>query len=353
MFARTLERSILLQHDIPLGPLTTLQLGGNARFFFRAQSEEEIVDAVRLARERGLDLFVLGGGSNVLFSDAGFDGLVIQVALRGVDHDPGSSDQPERITVASGENWDNFVAHCVRKGLAGVECLSGIPGLVGGTPVQNVGAYGQEVSETIESVRCLDRATNEVVTLSNADCGFSYRTSIFNTTHRDRYIVVSVVFALDPCGEPRVVYRDLVEHFGAVKPTLDETRDAVLAIRRSKSMVIDAADVNSRSAGSFFKNPVIRREKFDELRSQFEGIPSFDLGEKVKIPAAWLIEKAGFKKGFALGNAGISSNHTLALVNRGGASSAELLALKERIQSAVEDKFGISLQPEPVLVGFD
>ncbi|MFN0280258.1 MAG: UDP-N-acetylmuramate dehydrogenase, partial [Pyrinomonadaceae bacterium] len=258
----------------------------------------------------------------------------------------------ELITVAAGEDWDEFVAHCVDHDLAGVECLSGIPGFVGGTPVQNVGAYGQEVSETIVSVRCFDRKTREFVTLVNAECGFTYRTSIFNSTMRDRYIVSSVTFALQHGGEAKIVYKDLIEHFNSRQPSLRETREAVLAVRRSKSMVIDPADPNSKSSGSFFKNPVIEKEMLAEIRRGFERVPSFDFGDKVKIPAAWLIENAGFDKGFKRGNAGISTNHTLALINRGNASADEMISLKNQIQNAVKEKFGITLQPEPVFVGF-
>lgn len=336
-----------VRQNVPLAGLTTLKIGGNARFFVVAETEGHIAEAFEFASDQDLALFVLGGGSNVLISDKGFDGLVLQVALKGITTDDAT------ITAAAGENWDEFVAYCVQNNLAGVECLSGIPGFVGGTPVQNVGAYGQEVSEAIVAVRCFDRETREFVTLSNSDCGFTYRKSIFNSTTRDRYIVLSVTFALQPDGEAKVVYKDLLEHFKGHQPTLSETRDAVLAIRRSKSMVIDETDPNSKSAGSFFKNPVVEREKLDKIRNGFEHVPSFDFGDKVKIPAAWLIENAGFSKGFALGNAGISTNHTLALVNRGNASAGEMLSLKNEIQTAVEAKFGITLTPEPVFVGFD
>jgi len=335
-----------LQQNVPLAPLTTLNIGGNARFFVVAESEAQVAEAFDYAEKENLKLFVLGGGSNVLISDKGFDGLVLQIAVKGI------TSEGAIITAAAGENWDEFVAYCVQNNLAGVECLSGIPGFVGGTPVQNVGAYGQEVSETIVSVRCFDRKTKDFVTLANSDCGFTYRTSIFNSTTRDRYIVLSVIFALRCDGEAKVVYKDLIEHFKGRQPTLSETREAVLAIRRSKSMVIDETDPNSKSAGSFFKNPVVEREKLNQIRKDFERVPSFDFGEKVKIPAAWLIENAGFSKGFALGNAGISTNHTLALINRGHASADEMLSLKNEIQKAVEAKFGISLQPEPVFIGF-
>lgn len=351
-----------LQENVPLAPLTTLGIGGNARYFVRAETEAAVAEAVEFADANKLALFILGGGSNILVSDDGFGGLVMQIALKGVSESYGStldgssetvSSESVTVTAAAGEDWDAFVAHCVEYGLAGVECLSGIPGFVGGTPVQNVGAYGQEVAEAIVAVRCFDRANRRFVTLSNAECGFSYRTSIFNSTERERYIVLSVTYALRPGGKPKMVYRDLIEHFDGEQPSLVEVREAVLKIRRSKSMVIDDGDPNSRSAGSFFKNPIVEISKLDEIRSRFERVPHFDFGDRVKIPAAWLIENAGFHKGFDLGNAGISTNHTLALVNRGGATAAEMLELKEEIQKGVAAKFGIELQPEPVFVGFE
>ena len=355
--------------DVPCAQFTTLKIGGNARFFARVEREEEVIEGLDFADDNDLPMFILGGGSNVLISDKGFDGLVLQVALMGIaggnasvneraDHAAEGTLLNSRVsarsfvTASAGEDWDGFVGYCVANNLAGVECLSGIPGSVGGTPVQNVGAYGQEVSETIVSVRCFDRQTKEIVTLANADCDFTYRTSIFNSSMRDRYIVLNVTFALEQGGKPKVTYKDLIDQFGSRQPTLAEVRDAVLQIRRSKSMVIDPDDPNSRSAGSFFKNPIISRERLAELRSKYERMPSFEFGESVKVPAAWLIENAGFHKGFALGNAGISSNHTLAIINRGGASAAEILMLKTEIQQAVEGKFGILLKPEPVFIGF-
>lgn len=353
--------SIEIKENVRLAPLTTLQVGGNARYFVTAETDDAVIEALAFAEGKGLPVFILGGGSNVLISDKGFDGLVLHIAIIGPEFRVSSSESEnsERGTLNSkliiagaGVNWDVFVSHCVENDLAGVECLSGIPGFVGGTPVQNVGAYGQEVAETIDSVRCYDRQHNELVTLTNADCGFSYRKSIFNSTHRDRYVVLSVTFALRKGGEPKVVYKDLIEHFGERQPSLVDVREAVLNIRRSKSMVIDAGDPNSRSAGSFFKNPIVSRDKLAELRSDMENVPNFPFGDAVKIPAAWLIEKSGIHKGFALGNAGISSNHTLAIVNRGGASAGDILLLKEEIQRTVADKFHITLDPEPVFVGF-
>lgn len=260
------------------------------------------------------------------------------------------------VIAAAGEEWDEFVAYCVENKLAGVECLSGIPGFVGGTPVQNVGAYGQEVSETIVSVRCFDRSSGKFVDLTNDECGFEYRKSIFNSSERERYIVLAVTYRLSPGGKAKIAYKDLIEYFDTPEPGLAETREAVLAIRRAKSMVIDAADPNSRSAGSFFKNPIVSNETVETIAEKLmiQNVPHFRVDEgDVKIPAAWLIEKAGFSKGYVHGNAGISSNHTLAIVNRGGATAAEIVSLKNAIQEAVQVKFGIELRPEPVFVGFD
>lgn len=335
---------------MPLAPLTTLKVGGPARFFVRATSEDDVVAAFEHARKSSLEVFVLGGGSNILVSDAGFDGLVIQVSSKGTEFN-GS-----RLTAQAGEDWDAIVASCVERDLAGVECLSGIPGFVGGTPVQNVGAYGQDVSETITRVRCYDRSANTIVDLSNADCGFTYRRSIFNSVARERYVVVSVTFELRPGCEANIDYKDLKERFNDGRPTLAEARDAVLEIRRSKSMVIDADDPNSQSAGSFFKNPIVDAERVDEIGASagVDSVPKFPASEgKVKVPAAWLIERSGFHKGFRLDRAGISTNHSLAIVNFGGASAAEIVALKDVIQNGVSEKFGILLEPEPVFVGFE
>jgi UDP-N-acetylmuramate dehydrogenase len=336
-----------------LAPLTTLGIGGPARYFFRACTEEEAVAAFALAGRSGLDVFVLGGGSNIVVSDEGFDGLVIQIAIQGIETHPVDA---ALMTAGAGEDWDRFVAFCVANGLAGIECLSGIPGFVGGTPVQNVGAYGQEVSETIQIVRCLDRESGEIIELSNQQCAFAYRTSIFNSIYRNRYVVLSVTYRLVPGGPPRVAYRDLLETLPGAEVSLADVRNAVLGVRAAKSMVIDPLDPNSRSAGSFFKNPVISRAMFENVKrcSGVADLPHFEMGQDgIKIPAAWLIENAGFRKGFRIGNVGISPNHSLALVNRGGATASELIDLKNLIQIAVNERFGITLQPEPVFVGFD
>ncbi len=351
--------NLAIRENVSLAELTTIKIGGKARFFYSAQTEDEIIEAVQFAELNRLKIFLLGGGSNILIADEGFDGLVLQIALKGISTFA-KEDGRIYVTVSAGEDWDQFVAFCVKKNFAGVECLSGIPGLVGGTPVQNVGAYGQEVSETIVSVRCFDRRTKKFVELLNDQCGFAYRSSIFNTTQKNRFIVLSVTFALQPDGIPKILYRDLQNYFKDKKPSLQETRQVVISIRSAKSMVIDDGDENSKSVGSFFKNPIVSLEKFNEIENEAknlkiiektENIPNYTVDdESVKIPAAWLIEKSGFYKGFRFGRVGLSTKHTLAIVNLGNATARDVLNLKDLIQSKVKKKFAIELQPEPVFV---
>ena len=343
-----------IQQHVPLAPLTTFRVGGPARYFAEARSEEDVRAAVAEAQTRGWPLFVLGGGSNLVISDAGWPGLVLKIALTGIME---RRDGPRMLLdAAAGEGWDSFVAHAVARDCAGIECLSGIPGTVGGTPVQNVGAYGQEVSETIVSVRVLDTASGEPRELENAGSGFAYRSSVFNTLERGRYIVLRVTFALVPGGAPRIEYADLKRYFAgrSHSPTLAETREAVRAIRLSKAMLIVPGDDDCRSAGSFFKNPVLTCEEFERLQARAAAIPSFPVPDgMVKVAAAWLVEQAGFTKGFTHGPVGISRRHALAMVNRGGATAANIVSLKDEIQKRVLDQFGIELRPEPVFVGFD
>src|SRR3984893_6016347 len=312
-----------LEH-VTLAPYTTFQIGGPARWFAEAASEDDIAAGVSFAGEHQLPLFILGGGSNLLVSDAGFPGLVLRIALRGI----ASTHQNDRLIVsaAAGEDWDGLVAYAVAANAAGVECLSGIPGTVGGAPVQNVGSYGQEVSQTIVTVRAFDRKALGFVDLPSADCGFSYRRSIFNSTQRERYVVSRVDYTLRKDAPANIVYADLTRYFAArngVAPTLAEVREAVRSIRAQKGMLLVPGDADCRSAGSFFKNPVVPVTVLDslalELGIEKRGIPAYPARDgEVKLSAAWLIERAGYQKGYALGNAGISSRHTLALINRGG-----------------------------------
>jgi UDP-N-acetylmuramate dehydrogenase len=348
---------MLVREQVPLAPLTTLGVGGPARYFAEAHTELEVREAVEFARSRDLPLFVLGGGSNLLVADTGFNGLVLKIALSGIDRITAGDDVTFRV--AAGEEWDAFVARAVDYNYAGIECLSGIPGSVGGTPVQNVGAYGQEVSETISGVEALDRQTLQLRTFSNTECGFCYRSSIFNTSMRDRYVILGVTFALRRGGKPTTHYRDLQTAFAQVagEPTLLQVRNRVREIRRSKAMLLVPGDDDVHSAGSFFKNPIIPQRQFEDLEASLRPrgltLPSYAASDsRRKLPAAWLVENAGFAKGYSRGAAGISRRHALAIVNRGGATATDILALKDEIQAGVFSEFGVELQPEPVFLGF-
>lgn len=346
---------IRIQENVSLAPLTTFGIGGPARFFCRAATEAELVQAFRVARERGWRTFVLGGGSNLLVSDAGFDGLVVQVAISR-DFTPETTLDRVEYLVPAGVDWDEFVRLTAEAGLSGVECLAGIPGLVGGTPVQNVGAYGQEVAGTIVEVRALDVRTLNFVDLPASACGFAYRRSIFNSTEASRYVVTAVRFAFDPEARPSLTYADLERYFAGRSPTPIEVYHAVWEIRGRKGMVIDAADPDSRSAGSFFKNPLVTEAVLERVARavglEIATVPHWtaDAG-CVKLPAAWLLNQAGFHKGYVAGAAGISSKHSLALINRGGAKYADVAALRDRILAEVERRFGVLLEQEPVQVG--
>lgn len=335
---------------VPLAPLTTLGVGGTARWFARASSVADVAAAHEWADARGLLLFVLGGGSNLVVADEGFDGLVLQVALGGV-----SAEQRNGNTViraGAGEPWDGLVAFAVDHGLAGLECLSGIPGTVGGTPIQNVGAYGQEVAAVIESVTAFDRQARRTIALTAPECGFAYRMSRFKGRDAGRFVVCEVTFRLRP-GSPTVTYPDVIEYVsrqGITSPGVGSVRAAVLAIRRRKGMVIDAADPDTRSVGSFFMNPVVDRAVFERIAPH---APHFMMdNDSVKIPAAWLIEQSGVARGHVDGHVGVSTKHPLAIINRGGATAGDVIRLARSIKRAVIDRFGVALRPEPVFVGF-
>jgi UDP-N-acetylmuramate dehydrogenase len=348
---------MIVQENIPLAPLTTLKVGGPARYFAEARTAVEVREAIAFAHSRNVPLFVLGGGSNLVVADAGWPGLVLKIAVTGIEQK--SRDDKFIFEVGAGEEWDKFVATTIARNCAGVECLSGIPGSVGGTPVQNVGAYGQEVSQTIRAVIAFDVKNSEICELSNEDCEYHYRTSIFNTTERGRYIILRVDYALIPGGNPHLQYADLKNHFAGWKeiPTLADAREAVRRIRASKGMLIAPGDADCRSAGSFFKNPVVSPDGFDQLTKRAAEkklqIPSYPaLESQRKVSAAWLVEHSGFGKGYTSGNVGISRKHALAIVNRGEATAADVVALKAHIQDRVKDIWGVRLEPEPVFVGF-
>ena len=338
--------------DVPLARWTTLGLGGPARRVLRANSADEIVQSVRSAGAG--PVLILAGGSNVVIADEGFPGSVVLIRSVGwsVIADDGHSVE---LSLEAGHNWDDFVAYTVMEGLAGVECLSGVPGSVGATPIQNVGAYGQDVAEVTTAVTVLDRLTDEVVELPAAECGFGYRSSRFK--HNDRWVVLSVRLRLarSPLSTP-VRYAELARSLGVEQGAcvpLARAREAVLGLRRGKGMVLDPADPDTRSVGSFFVNPVLSAAAYKAFLVETDGEPSPSWPEadgRVKISAAWLIEHAGFKKGYGRVGAAISSKHTLALTNRGGRTE-DLLALAREVRDGVHDRFGVTLRPEPVLVG--
>ncbi len=336
--------------NVALAPRTTLGLGGAARFFVEAASEAILLEAQAWAQTRAVPVFLLGGGSNIVVSDRGVDGLVIALRPGGTSFTPDGG-----ATAWAGDDWNGFVDACIARHFAGIECLAGIPGTVGATPVQNVGAYGQEVAETIASVRALDLATGETATIWAADCAFAYRRSRFNHgPDFGRFAILSVTFHLRPGGAATLRYKELQQRFADTpNPSLAAVAAAVRAIRAAKGMVIDPSDPDSRSAGSFFKNPTVDAAAYTKLEAQ--GAPGFVQPEGgVKVPAAWLIERAGLTRGQALaGDMRISSKHVLALVNGGAATASDLCASAILVQERVFARLGVQLVPEPLFVGFD
>ncbi|OGY31718.1 MAG: UDP-N-acetylenolpyruvoylglucosamine reductase [Candidatus Andersenbacteria bacterium RIFCSPHIGHO2_02_FULL_45_11] len=349
-----------IQNNIPLAPLTTIKLGGNASQYITCTTNEDIVAALKHAQEHnlpagqaGLRVHVLGGGSNTIFADNGFNGLIIHIQTKGI-----TASADGTLTAQAGEGWDTVVQYAIVNNLAGIECLSGIPGSAGATPFQNVGAYGQEVAETIIRVDAINRQTLEQISFTNTDCNFAYRTSRFKTTDRDRYIITSVTFSLTPNGTPTIKYPELAAFVATSAPeaSLASVRDAVLTLRKKKSMVVGSEDPNSISCGSFFTNPIIALSAFNALQQHSaDKIPNYPAGNTedgtllCKLSAAWLVEHAGFSKGLERGNVGISQNHSLALINKGG-TTQEILALAQEIQDTVQTTFGVKLEMEPIVV---
>lgn len=339
------------RHGVELAGLTTLRIGGPAGHFFEADSEQTLIAAVRDAQGHGEPLLILGGGSNLVVADEGVPGSVVRVGLRGLTVREGL------VSAAAGEVWDEVVARSVAEGLAGIECLSGIPGLAGATPIQNVGAYGQDVSQSVVMVEAYDRAGGGMAVLDRADCGFSYRNSVFKGD--PRYVVTSVHFQLEDLGglSKPVVFRDVADALGIEvggQAPLAEVREAVLAQRRRRGMLLDEADHDTWSAGSFFTNPVLTPDRFADFaaRAGGEKPPSWPEPDgRVKTSAAWLIEHAGFGRGYGAGPVTLSTKHTLALTNRGGATAADLLKLAVEVRDGVAARFGVALVPEPVFAG--
>lgn len=339
---------------VPMAPMTSLGVGGPARWFSQAATTDDVAAARRWCADADVPLYVLGGGTNMVVADRGADVLVLQVAIRGVEF--GQRGSSTSLRLGAGEPWDDAVAAAVSRGLAGLECLSGIPGSVGGTPVQNVGAYGQDVGQTIVGVTALDRESGDVVTLTASDCQFGYRTSRFKSKDQGRFIVCEVLFELR-VGPPTVTYPDVADFLaqaGLETPVLQDVRNAVLAIRRTKGMVIDPGDSDTRSVGSFFINPVVDPARHGELgETAADTVPGFVLSTgQVKVPAAWLVEQSGFVRGYQAGAVGLSAKHPLAIVNRGAGTAQEIVALAAAIKRRVIDRFGIWLSAEPVFVGF-
>jgi UDP-N-acetylmuramate dehydrogenase len=344
--------SLNMRENVPLAPCTTLGIGGPARYFLETASEADLRTALDWRKQQDIPAFILGGGSNLVVSDSGFPGLVIRQAA---GQEPIQFLGAGMVEAGAGMDWDAFVRRCVASNLQGVECLAGIPGSVGATPVQNVGAYGQEVADTIVQVGALDRTTGNTQILSRDECRFAYRRSRFNHDEPGRWVILSVTFALKPNAPPTLKYADLKNYFAdAAPPTILDVYHAVREIRSRKGMVVRADDPDSRSAGSFFKNPTVTAAEFDRIAAQAGGeLPHWPQADgTVKLSAAWLIERSGFRRGETFGNAGISSKHVLALVNRGGATATELVLLARRVQSGVMDTWGVLLSPEPIFLGF-
>ncbi len=360
-----------LKSDVPIAKYTTIALGGSAKCFISCQTTDEIRSAIEFARREDLPIQVLGGGSNVIFPDEGFNGLVIKIDLKGVVFEDDGESASARVN--AGEVWDDFVKTCVEKNLGGVECLSGIPGSVGATPIQNVGAYGQEVKDTITSIKALDRESLQLAEIVNKECEFGYRKSRFKMKDKDKFVVVEVCYRLENAAEPKIKYEELRDYIESRKKdegergtetgegglrkegvNLQEVREAVLALRRKKSMLVDPADPNSRSVGSFFVNPVLSKVEYSDFEGRLASIgirraPSYKDANGMKISAAWLVENAGFHKGYKRNGVGISSNHSLALVNYAG-TTKEILSLASDIENGVFEKFGIKLEKEAVVV---
>jgi len=353
---------VLIRESVPLAPHTTIGLGGPARYFCACATPAEVREALDFGRRRALPVQILGGGSNVIFADAGFPGLVANIAIGGVTFRALDEGEVE-VEAGAGVPWDTLVAESVARGLSGIECLSGIPGTVGGTPIQNVGAYGQEIADTLTEVDCLDRARLAPVTFARDGCGFGYRRSRFKGADRDRYVILAVRLRLRHGVRPVLRYPELagaVARRGGVDTAhparaIALVREAVLELRRGKSMVLDPADPNARSVGSFFLNPILAETAFAELvrgrraAGERAEVPAYPAASGIKVSAAWLVEQAGYHRGFQRDGVGLSARHALALVNLGG-TTRSLLTLAEEIEGAVFARFGVRLEREAVVV---
>ncbi len=350
------KNELNVEKDRPLATLTSMGVGGRAQFYAVIETRRQLGQALNWSRSRSLPMWVLSGGSNLIVADEGLSGLVVDLRLRGIAYDVGRD--VVRVTAAAGEDWDSFVSQTVARGYSGLECLSGIPGRVGATPIQNVGAYGQDVSQTITHVDVFDRETGDVVQIEAGDCDFGYRSSRFKGPQSRRYVIVSVCFGLKLSPPSVPSHLELRKQLGVQTsgaPTVNDIRQAVLHLRRAKSMLLDASDPCSRGCGSFFVNPVVSSDVAQGIRDTFacESVPLYPQSFGcAKIAAAWLIEKSGFKKGHRHGTVGISERHSLAIVAYADAKARDIVSFAKRIQAAVDQKFGVVLVPEPVFWGF-
>ncbi len=354
--------SSLVSENVPLAQHTTLAVGGPARYWLEADDLAQVRRGLDWADERDLPVIVLGGGSNMLIADRGLDALVLRVRIDGIEQSQHQSEAS--LEVGAGVQWDSLVRWAVERDLAGIECLAGIPGEVGATPIQNVGAYGQEVGQHIEQVVAIDRHSGAEIVLDNEACGFAYRDSVFKREARDRFIVTAVRFRLVPGGPPLLAYPELQRAIqaldGSAEPDLARVSRTVVELRRGKATVLDPDDENFRSAGSFFVNPIVEASQAEQVATRAralvpkETMPRYPQADgRVKLAAAWLIERAGMHKGWGRASVGLSTRHSLAIVNRGAASAAEILSFAAEIRRRVEDSFGVSLTPEPCMLGFD
>ena len=351
--------TLSIRENVLLAPFTTIGVGGAARFFAHVETEKELEEAVAFQQSMKLPFAILGGGSNLLIRDEGFPGLVVHLEIKG---EMQLSDTSGHIQckVPAGISWDDFVLDACKQNLTGVECLAGIPGLTGGTPVQNVGAYGQDVAQTIRDVRVYDLHSRAFVEFSKEECRFEYRSSRFNMQDFGRYVICQVTFDLTKNAPPALNYSELQQRFLHRSPSPLEIYQAVREIRREKGMLVSIDDPDSRSAGSFFKNPIVSEQRLAEISSSCGGdgdiphwlVPSIGSGSRLaKVAAAWLVQRAGFPKGFTDGRAGISGRHSLALINRGGATFADIARLRDRIKAAGSAKFQVELEQEPIELG--
>jgi len=349
-----------IKENVNLSDHTSIGLGGTASYFISCKSVDEITEALKFSSGKNLPVQIMSGGSNIVFPDSGFPGVVISVDIKGIIFKKIGNDI---IAIAgAGESLDGLISECIKNGYAGIECLSGIPGSAGAAPVQNAGAYGQEIADVLEYVSVIDRSDLSFKKFTNPECGFSYRQSRFKKEDADKFIITEICIRLSINNISEIKFSGLKERFSKIqdfektkdiKKKLNTIRNTVLEIRKEKSMVIDKSDANSRSCGSFFMNPVLNENEFNEFKNmiskQYPEFPFYKSGNEFKIPAAWLVERSGFEKGFVKNGVGISSNHSLALINISG-TSAGLIQLSEVIQNAVKIRFGISLIPEPVII---